>query len=284
MFVRVNNIANFYAIAMQIGQLINLGDALDLTGKVVLVTGGVSGIGAGISTRFLQAGATVVACSRRPPLELPSFGTREVEYHSCDVRRAAECQQLVDSVLARHGRLDVLVNNAGGGGEMPSAEIDPVIVEKIIQLNLTAAFFMSQAAYRGMLASGEGGSIVNISSVSAVRASPFSAAYGAAKAGLVNLSESLAMEWGPQGIRVNSLIVGLVATPNSLEHYGGEAGLQRIGAMLPLGRMGEPADVADVCVFLASPLARYVSGAQIAVHGGGEKPVFLDLAKASKSR
>jgi NAD(P)-dependent dehydrogenase (short-subunit alcohol dehydrogenase family) len=79
------------------------------------------------------------------------------------------------------------------------------------------------------------------------------------------------------------LIVGLVATPNSLEHYGGESGLQRIGAMLPLGRMGEPADVADVCIFLASPLARYVSGAQIAVHGGGEKPVFLDLAKGSKS-
>jgi NAD(P)-dependent dehydrogenase (short-subunit alcohol dehydrogenase family) len=284
MIARVNNIANFYAIAMHTDQLTNLGESLDLTGKVVLVTGGVSGIGAGISSRFLQAGATVLACSRRPPLELPWFGTREVEYHACDVRRAAECQQLVDRILERHGRLDVLVNNAGGAVEVPSSDIDPLIVEKIIQLNLTAAFFMSQAAYRGMLASGEGGSIINISSVSAVRASPFSAAYGAAKAGLVNLSESLAMEWGPEGIRVNALVVGLVATPNSLEHYGGEAGLQRIGAMLPLGRMGEPADIADVCIFLASPLSRYVSGAQIAVHGGGEKPVFLDLAKGSTSR
>ena len=264
---------------MQTGQLINLGDALDLTGKVVLVTGGVSGIGAGISTRFLQAGATVVACSRRPPLELPSVGSREVEYHACDVRRAAECQQLVESVLARHGRLDVLVNNAGGGGEMPSAEMDPVIVEKIIQLNLTAAFFMSQAAFRVMRAQSAGGSIINISSVSATRASPWSAAYGAAKAGLVNLSESLAMEWGPERVRVNALIVGLVATPASTDHYGGEAGLARIAQMLPLRRMGEPADVADACLYLASPLAAYVSGAQLAVHGGGEKPVFLDLAR-----
>lgn len=258
-----------------------LNGVLDFSGKVVLVTGGVSGIGAGISARFLEAGATVVACSRRTPADLPSHAGRTVEHLGCDVRKAPECQRLIEQVVARHGRLDALINNAGGGAEVPSAEADPALIEKIIQLNLTAAFFMSQAAYRVMHAQPEGGSIVNVSSVSAVRASPWSAAYGAAKAGLVNLTESLAMEWGPQRIRVNALIVGLVATPNSLAHYGGAEGVERIGQMLPLRRMGEPADVADACLYLCSPLAAYVSGAQLAVHGGGEKPVFLDLARSS---
>lgn len=258
-----------------------LNQALDLAGQVVLVTGGAGGIGAGISARFLEAGATVVICSRRPPASLPSHGDRVAEHHACDVRKADACRALIDAVVARHGRLDVLVNNAGGGAEMPSADADPAVVEKIIQLNLTAAFFMSQAAFRVMRVQPAGGSIINISSVSATRASPWSAAYGAAKAGLVNLTESLAMEWGPERVRVNALIVGLVATPASVEHYGGEAGLARIAQMLPLRRMGTPTDVADACIYLASPLAAYVSGAQLAVHGGGEKPVFLDLARST---
>ena len=259
----------------------DLNRVLDFTGKVVLVTGGASGIGAGVSARFLEAGARVVTCSRRPPADLPRHDGRVAEHQACDVRRAAECRALVESIVERHGRLDVLVNNAGGGAEMPSATADPSTIEKLIQLNLTSAFLMSQAAYAPMSRQPEGGSIVNVSSVSAVRASPFSAAYGAAKAGLVNLTESLAMEWGPQRIRVNTLIVGLVATPASLAHYGGEAGVERIGQMLPLRRMGTPRDVADACLFLCSPLAAYVSGAQLAVHGGGEKPVFLDLARQS---
>jgi len=248
---------------------------------VVLVTGGVSGIGAGISARFLEAGATVVACSRRAPKELPRFADRTVDYLSGDVRKALECRSLIECVVAKHGRLDALINNAGGSTEVPSADADPALTEKIIQLNLTAPFFMSQAAYQVMHQQPTGGSIVNISSVSAVRASPWSAAYGAAKAGLVNLTESLAMEWGPKNIRVNALIVGLVATPNALTHYGGSEGAARIGEMLPLRRMGEPQDVADVCLFLCSPLAAYISGAHIAVHGGGEKPMFLDLARRS---
>ena len=254
---------------------------LDFTGKVVLVTGGVSGIGAGISARFLEAGADVVACSRRAPAELPQHDGRTVDYQSCDVRKAAECRALIERVVDKHGRLDALINNAGGSVEVPSADADPALTEKIIQLNLTAPFFMSQAAYQVMHQQPTGGSIVNISSVSAARAAPWSAAYGAAKAGLVNLTESLAMEWGPKNIRVNALIVGLVATPNSLTHYGGSEGVARIGEMLPLRRMGEPQDVADACLFLCSPLAAYVSGAQIAVHGGGEKPIFLDLARRS---
>lgn len=253
--------------------------ALDMKGKVVLVTGGASGIGAGIAERFLAAGATVVICSRRVPASLPQSAGRIAEHCVCDVRDAAQCQSLVTTIEGRHSRLDVLVNNAGGGAEGASASVDAKVIEKTIQLNLTAPFFMSQAAYRVMSRQPTGGSIINISSVSAVRSSPYTAAYGAAKAGLINLTESLAMEWGPQRIRVNALIVGLVATRNSLDHYGGAEGVARIAAMLPLQRMGEPVDVGNACLFLASSLADYISGAQIAIHGGGEKPVFLDLAR-----
>lgn len=256
---------------------------LDFSGSRVLVTGGTAGIGRGIATAFLERGATVVVCGRSEPDEVPAQDARRAEFRRCDVRQADQCRTLVEGIARDHGGLDVLVNNAGGSPEVDSATCSPSLIEKVIQLNLTSAFFLSQAAHAVMKQQPDGGSIINISSVSAVRSSPRSAAYGAAKAGLLNLTESLAMEWGPQRIRVNALIVGLVATDNSLEHYGGEAGLRRIGAMLPLQRMGTPRDVADACLYLASPLAAYVSGAKLEVHGGGEKPVFLDLAQLARN-
>jgi NAD(P)-dependent dehydrogenase (short-subunit alcohol dehydrogenase family) len=255
---------------------------LDFSGSRVLVTGGTAGIGRGIAEAFLERGATVIVCGRKEPGDLPKAGARLAEFLKCDVRNADQCRALVDEIKRRHGGLDVLVNNAGGSPEVDSATCSPALIEKVIQLNLTSAFFMSQAAHSVMKDQPDGGSIINISSVSAVRSSPRTAAYGAAKAGLLNLTESLAMEWGPQRIRVNALIVGLVATENSIEHYGGEAGLKRVGAMLPLQRMGTPRDVADACLYLGSSLSAYVSGAKIEVHGGGEKPVFLDLAEIAR--
>ncbi len=255
---------------------------LDFSGRRVLVTGGTAGIGRGIAEAFLERGADVVVCGRTEPEALPASGAREAVFRRCDVRRAEQCHALVEGIARDLGGLDVLVNNAGGSPEVDSATCSPALIEKVIQLNLTSAFFLSQAAYAVMKDQAAGGSIINISSVAAVRSSPRTAAYGAAKAGLLNLTESLAMEWGPQRVRVNALIVGLVATDNSLEHYGGKAGLRRVGAMLPLQRMGTPRDVADACLYLASPLAAYVSGAKLEVHGGGEKPVFLDLARIAR--
>ncbi|MFO1466124.1 MAG: SDR family oxidoreductase [Steroidobacteraceae bacterium] len=255
---------------------------LDFSGSRVLVTGGTGGIGRGIAAAFLARGATVIVCGRRDPGRSPGAAGQEPEFRKCDVREADQCRALLDNIARDHGGLDVLVNNAGGSPEVDSATCSPSLIEKVIRLNLTSAFFMSQAAYSVMKNQPEGGSIINISSVSAVRSSPRTAAYGAAKAGLLNLTESLAMEWGPQRIRVNAIIVGLVATENSLDHYGGEEGVKRVGNMLPLQRMGTPRDVADACLYLASPLAAYVSGAKLEVHGGGEKPVFLDLAKSAK--
>jgi NAD(P)-dependent dehydrogenase (short-subunit alcohol dehydrogenase family) len=124
----------------------------------------------------------------------------------------------------------------------------------------------------------DGGVIINIASVSGIRPSPNSAAYGAAKAGLLNLTTTLAVDYAPK-VRVNAVTAGLIRTEQSHLFYGDEDGIAAVGATVPLGRMGTPADVAGVCLFLASPLAAYVSGANILLHGGGERPAYMDAAK-----
>jgi NAD(P)-dependent dehydrogenase (short-subunit alcohol dehydrogenase family) len=249
-----------------------------LPGAVVLVTGGARGIGAGIARAFLAAGAEVVVCGRSTPASLPSCGERQAHFLTCDVRDAAAVTRLFADIAAQHGRLDVLVNNAGGGPPGEFASAPARLIERIIQLNLTAPLLCSQGANQLMQAQGEGGAIINIGSVAGERPAPSTVAYGAAKAGLLHATQSLAMEWGPK-VRVNGIITGFVATENAAEHYGGEAGIARMAAMFPLRRLAEPADVAAACLYLASPLAAYVSGALLAVHGGGEWPLFLQLAK-----
>jgi NAD(P)-dependent dehydrogenase (short-subunit alcohol dehydrogenase family) len=139
---------------------------------------------------------------------------------------------------------------------------------------------VSQAANRIMQGQGGGGTIVNIASVSGLRPSPGTAAYGAAKAGLINLTGSLAVEWAPK-VRVNAVSAGLIETEQAHLHYGDEAGVARVAATVPLGRLGQPGDVAEACLFLASPRADYVSGANLVVHGGGERPAFLAAADTS---
>ena len=250
---------------------------LDFSGKVVLVTGGGKGVGRGISECFLSAGADVVICGRSAPESLPRSGQREAVFTECDVREYAQIEACVDFAVQQFGRLDVLVNNAGGAPYADAATASPRFSESIIRLNLIAPLNFSQVANRVMQQQAEGGNIINIASVSTIRPSPGTAAYGAAKAGLVNLGTSLAVEWAPK-VRVNALVVGLTVTEQSHLHYGDEAGIAAVGATIPLGRMAVPADVGNACLFLASPLASYVSGTNFAVHGGGEKPAFLGAA------
>jgi NAD(P)-dependent dehydrogenase (short-subunit alcohol dehydrogenase family) len=123
----------------------------------------------------------------------------------------------------------------------------------------------------------EGGAIINIASVSGARPSPGTAAYGAAKAGLLNLTTTMAVEFAPR-VRVNAITAGLIRTEQSHLHYGDEAGIARVAATIPMGRLAEPTDIGDACLFLASPLAAYVTGANLLLHGGGERPAFLDAA------
>ena len=250
---------------------------VNLTGKAVLVTGGGKGIGKGISECFLAAGADVVICGRAEPESLPQAEGRIALFTPCDVRDIDQVQACVDFVSDTFGRLDVLVNNAGGAPYAEAATASPRFSEAIIRLNLIAPLNFSQAANRVMQRQRSGGSIINIASVSTLRPSPGTAAYGAAKAGLVNLGTSLAVEWAPK-VRVNALVVGLTQTEQSHLHYGDEDGIAAVGATIPLGRMAVPKDIGNACLFLASDLSSYVSGTSFAIHGGGEKPAFLDAA------
>ena len=243
--------------------------SIDLTGRVVLVTGGSRGIGAGISAAFVEAGATVVTCARSE-VDEPAPGTTHVV---CDVRDPDSVQAMVDGIVATHGRLDVVVNNAGGAPYALAADASPRLHDRILGLNLTAPLLVAQAANQVMQAQGSGGAIVNISSISALRPSPGTAAYGAAKAGVDSLTQSLGMEWGPK-VRVNAINVGLCRTEQTADHYGGDATVAAIEATIPLGRMADPREVGNAALFLASDLASYVTGASIECHGGGELPVF----------
>lgn len=246
--------------------------SIDLTGRVVLVTGGQRGIGRGISEAFVFAGAQVVTCGRSE-VEDPLQGTTHM---TCDVRDADAVQTLVDGIVEKHGRLDVLVNNAGGAPAADAATASPRFHDKIIGLNLNAPLLVAQVANQVMQTQATGGSIVNITSLSANRPAPTIAAYAAAKAGLESLTKSLGMEWGPS-VRVNSVEVGLCRTEQTDDHYGGDDRVAKIEATIPLGRMARPAEVGNVAVFLASDLASYVSGASVGCHGGGEPPIFLHI-------
>ena len=228
---------------------------LDFTGRGVVVTGGTRGIGAAIASAFRDAGADVLVCGRHESAEFQA-----------DVRDPDQAAALIAAAVDRFGRLDIVVNNAGGAPPAPAATASPRLHAKIIELNLIAPLHVAQAANAVMQRQPGGGVILMVGSVSGTRPSPGSAAYGAAKAGLHHLATSLAAEWAP-AVRVNSVIPGPV----------GDAGLdpEAVARTVPLGRPATPAEVAGVCLLLASPLAGYVSGAALAVHGGGEWPGYL---------
>lgn len=250
--------------------------SIGLEGKVAIVTGGTRGIGAAIVRRLLAAGCEVVTCGRNEPETLPEAEGRRASFQACDIRKPEQAQALVEAAIAQHGRLDIVVNNAGGSPHADAATASPRFSEAILALNLLAPLHVSQAAYPHLRDSK--GSIVNIASVAAVRPSPGTAVYGAAKAGLVSLTKSLAQEWGPD-VRVNAIIVGLIETETAEATYGSDQAQARIANSLPLKRMGRGEDIADAVAYLASPMAAYVSGAELAVHGGGERPLFLEIVK-----
>lgn len=244
--------------------------ALDFAGRTVLVTGGTKGIGREIAEMFLAAGADVVVCGRSEPERPPAAQEREAVFVRADVREAQQAAELVRTTVERFGRLDVLVNNAGGSPDADAATVSPRFVDKIVALNLLAPFYVAQAANAVMQRQEPGGAIVNIGSVSAHDPQPGTAAYSAAKAGLLVLSRALALEWAPK-VRVNHITTGLIRTEAAASVYGEDGGAA-VAAVIPMGRMAVPADVAQACLYLASDAAEYVTGADLAVHGGGELP------------
>ena len=249
-------------------------------GQAVLITGGTRGIGAGIARAFLRAGARVLICGRTEPAELPRAGDRSALFSQADIRDPEEAARLVHHAGELFGGLDVAVANAGGSPYAAAATASPRFHAKVIELNLTAPLHLAQAA-NAVLGESGGGSIILVGSVSGSRPSPGTAAYGAAKAGLAHLVTSLAVEWGP-AVRVNCVVPGFVATEAVAEHYGDPATVAAVAATVPLRRLATPDDVAQACLFLASPGAAYVSGTCLTVHGGGEPPAFLGVGVGSK--
>jgi NAD(P)-dependent dehydrogenase (short-subunit alcohol dehydrogenase family) len=240
---------------------------LDMSGKVVLVTGGTGGVGRGIAKTFQDHGAQVVICGRNQP----AAGADDPPFLTCDVRDPDQVDGLVREIVERFGRLDVAVNNAGGSPPAATATASPRFNSAIIELNLIAPMHVARSANAVMQDQAGGGCIINIASVNALRPSPETAAYGAAKAGLLNLTATLAVEWAPK-VRVNAVTAGIVGTDEIVRlHYGGDqARIAQLEAGVPMGRLGTPEDVGNACVFLASSLATHVSGANLLVHGGGE--------------
>jgi NAD(P)-dependent dehydrogenase (short-subunit alcohol dehydrogenase family) len=255
----------------------------DFAGHGVIVTGGTRGVGAGIARGFLRAGARVLVCGRTGPSDaspLPSADGRAAAFVRADVRDPDQAQGLVAAAVDLFGRVDVVVSNAGGSPPADAASASPRFHAKIVELNLIAPLHVAQSANAVMQAQPGGGSIIMIGSVSGTRPSPGTAAYGAAKAGLHNLATSLAVEWAPK-VRVNCVVPSLVMTESAAAAYGGEAGLAAVAGTVPLRRIATPEDVAGACLFLASPLASYASGAALLLHGGGERPAFLAALESS---
>jgi NAD(P)-dependent dehydrogenase (short-subunit alcohol dehydrogenase family) len=258
--------------------------AIDYAGRAVVITGGTRGIGAGIARAFLAAGADVLVCGRSPAGEPPAAAGRSAVFTRADVRDPAQAQRLISEAAERFGRLDVVVNNAGGGPPVAAATASPRLHARIIELNLTGPLHVAQSANAVMQEQDGGGSIVMIGSVSGVRPSPGAAAYAAAKAGLHHLAATLAVEWAPK-VRVNTVVAGPVAAgAGAAAHYGDDSAQAAIGLTIPMGRMATPGDVAGACLFLASPLAGYVSGAALLVHGGGEMPAYLAATEGPGQR
>ena len=244
-------------------------------GKVVIVTGGSQGVGIGITRAFLDEGASVVTCARKSFETHPAVRTDE-EAERCihvaaDIRDDAQIDGVVQTAMERFGRLDVLVNNAGGQPPADTATVSPRFIRSIIELNLTAPMIFAQKAYQAMMQNGEGGSIINISSQASLPTGSGGtlAPYGAAKAGLNHMTRSLGRAWG-RDVRVNCVSLGWVRTEAMVGLViDGPDGHGDPSDDIPVGRMGTPDEIGGICVFLASDAGSYVNGASVWADGGG---------------
>ena len=242
----------------------------DVVGKSVLVTGGASGIGEATVRMLVQKGARVALMDRdadrvrRLTQELASVG--EIVSFVGDITRPEDADDAVSGTVHRFGLIDVLVNNAGGGRLLPTEELDLATWRSMIELNLDGTFIMSQRAIKQMLLQG-GGTIVNVASVHGYVGFAHHAAYSAAKSGVLNLTRSLAVEYGARRIRVNAVCPGVIATPLTKAQITPEIEAQ-FAALHPLNRLGLPEEVAAAICFLASDAASFITGASLMVDGG----------------
>lgn len=240
--------------------------------KVVLITGGAAGIGRAAALQFAQAGARVVVTGRRQaPLEALAAEHTGIDWVMADAGRAGDAAPTVAAVIERHGRLDVLVNNAGAGAILPLADAKADQIRDIFDINVIGPSLLARAALPHLEATG--GVIINLSSTFGHKAGALLSHYGASKAAIEHLTRCWALELAPRGIRVNAVAAGPTETDFLAERMGLTP--EQIAAVkadetarIPLGRRGAPADVAEVIVALAGSMGGWITGQVLAVDGG----------------
>ena len=260
-------------------------DLLDLSGGVAIVTGGAMGIGQGIAFRLAEAGASVVIADRdveaaQRTVELITERGGRATAMQVDVSVIDDAQAMVQQTIDAFGQVNILVNNAGIFPFAPALEVCEELWDRVLGVNLKGAFFCAQAAARQMVTASMGGRIINIASIDALHPTGALTHYDTSKGGLVMMTKSLAKEFGPYGITVNAIAPGSIATPGAAAATaapsegiaetsgGGEDLMAAFLARIPLGRVGQPDDIATAALFLASDAASYVTGSLLVVDGG----------------
>ena len=241
-------------------------ELLDLTGRVIVVTGAGGGIGRGIAARLIAAGADVVAHTRSSPVDLTDRQGRPIPVVVADLVDEDGPERLVQQTIEARGGIDGLVNNAAIQPVAPLADLADADWRAMIDTDLTAVHRLTKRAAAAMVEAGRGGSIVHIASIEASQPAPAHEHYSVAKAGLVMHARAAAGAYGRHGIRVNAVSPGLIDRPGLAEDW--PEGVERWMSAVPLGRLGSPADVGDACVFLCSDLSRWITGVDLVVDGG----------------
>jgi NAD(P)-dependent dehydrogenase (short-subunit alcohol dehydrogenase family) len=245
---------------------------LSLSGKVALVTGAGKGLGRAAALSLARAGADVAIASRTArdldavAAEISATG-RQALTLVLDARQSKEVDAAVDQVVARLGSLDIMVQSVGRSLRKPSLALEDSEWRDLIATNLDATFFACRAAGRQMLKQGSG-SIINIASAAGLRGRPTNAPYSAAKAGVINLSRALAVEWAPHGVRVNVLAPGRFLTPLTQGEMSDPARYGAFVKQVPLGRIGQPEELEEIIVWLAAEASSFVTGSVIVMDGG----------------
>ena len=243
-----------------------------LDGRIALVAGAGKGLGREIAIGLAEAGADVAVLARTTSdLESVAGDIRKTGRNAvvltADATRSSDVEAAVQTVLGACGRIDVLVHSVGGSLRKPVVDLTDEEWDRLIRSNLTSAFFVCRAVGR-IMRSQRAGSIINIASAAGLRGRPSNAPYSAAKAGLINFSRALAMEWAPDGVRVNTLAPGRFLTPLTEPEMSDPARLAAFVKQVPLGRIGQPAEIKEVAVWLASEASSFVTGAVIVIDGG----------------